>query len=53
LHNSNYFLFLLLIIGFVFLHVGLKYSMVDLKKMLLELYKSCARVVQETLLVRV
>jgi len=48
LHNSNY-IFLGSIIGFVFIHVSSTYSMVDLKKKLLELYKDCIRVVQETL----
>jgi hypothetical protein len=56
LHNSNYFFFFFFFfflwstIGFVFLHVGLKYSMVDFKKMLLELCKNCVRVMQKTLL---
>jgi uncharacterized membrane protein YfhO len=48
LHNSNY-IFLGSIIRFVFLHVSSTYSMVDLKKRLLELCKGCIRVVQETL----
>jgi hypothetical protein len=42
LYNSNYFFFIITI-GFVFLHVGPKYSMVDLKTKIV-------RVVQETLL---
>jgi hypothetical protein len=46
LYNSNFFFFfffLLSIIGFIFLHAGLKFSIVDLKKKLLELCKSCAK----------
>jgi hypothetical protein len=38
-----FFFFLLSIIGFIFLHAGLKFSIVDLKKKLLELCKSCAK----------
>jgi len=51
LHNFcttlNYFFFFFFFwwstIGFIFLHVSHKYSMVDLWKKLLELCKSCAR----------
>jgi hypothetical protein len=37
------FFFLWSTIGSVFLYIGLKYLMVDLKKKLLESYKKCAR----------
>jgi len=52
LHNSIFFFFFFFLwstIGFVFLHVGPKYS---IKKKLLDLCKSCVKIVQETLLMK-
>jgi hypothetical protein len=46
LHNSNYFFFLMINYWICFPTCGPKYLMVNLKTKLLELYKSCVRIVQ-------